>query len=66
MAMGGSMVAGVDDVTAGYWNPAGLLLIGNDMQVGLMHAGILRASPSMTMEVWLFRCSRKMPYWHFH
>ncbi|HPE96862.1 MAG TPA: hypothetical protein PKX04_02775 [Chitinophagales bacterium] len=38
MAMGGSMVAGVDDVTAGYWNPAGLLLIGNDMQVGLMHA----------------------------
>jgi hypothetical protein len=38
MAMGGAMAAGADNVTAAYWNPAGLLLIGDNMQVGLMHA----------------------------
>ena len=38
MAMGGSMVAGVNDVSAGYWNPAGLLGVGDKIQVGLMHA----------------------------
>lgn len=38
MAMGGAMAAGVDNVSAAYWNPAGLMLIGDDMQIGLMHA----------------------------
>lgn len=38
LAMSGSMTATVDDVTAGYWNPAGLLSIRNDYEFGLMHA----------------------------
>jgi hypothetical protein len=36
--MSNSCVASVNDITAGYWNPAGLLGIKNDMQVGLMHS----------------------------
>lgn len=40
--MGGSQVAHVGDVTAGYWNPAGLSRIGEqyktDLQVAAMHA----------------------------
>ncbi len=38
LGMGGSVVAGVDDVTAGYWNPAGLTLVKSDYQVGIMHS----------------------------
>jgi len=38
MAMAGASVANVNDVTAGYWNPAGLLDITSDVQVGLMHS----------------------------
>lgn len=33
-----SIIAGVDDVTAGYWNPAGLTDIPDFLQVGAMHA----------------------------
>jgi hypothetical protein len=33
-----SMVAGVNDVTAGYWNPAGLTDIKDFLQIGAMHA----------------------------
>ncbi|MCB0520790.1 MAG: hypothetical protein H6577_21590 [Lewinellaceae bacterium] len=38
--MGNSVVASVDDVTAGYWNPAGLAAIGEDkgLQLGGMHS----------------------------
>lgn len=36
--MSNACVASVDDVTSGYWNPAGLLGIKNDLQVGLMHS----------------------------
>ena len=36
--MSNSWVAGVDDVTSAYWNPAGLTLVESDMQLGLMHA----------------------------
>jgi hypothetical protein len=36
--MGGATVAGCNDVTSGYWNPAGLTGINNDFQTGLMHA----------------------------
>jgi hypothetical protein len=36
--MSGATVAGVNDVTSGYWNPAGLMGIKNDFQTGLMHA----------------------------
>lgn len=36
--MSNAFVAGVGDVTAGYWNPAGLMQVKNDMQVSLMHA----------------------------
>lgn len=36
--MSGASVAGVNDVTSGYWNPAGLMGIRNDFQTGLMHA----------------------------
>jgi len=38
MGMSNSMVAHVDDVTSGYWNPAGLLLVKPDIQLGIMHA----------------------------
>ncbi|UKN01535.1 PorV/PorQ family protein [Paracrocinitomix mangrovi] len=33
-----SIVAGVDDVTAGYWNPAGLTDVKDFLQIGAMHA----------------------------
>lgn len=38
MAMSGAQVASVNDVTAGYWNPVGLLGITDKFQVGAMHA----------------------------
>jgi len=38
LAMSNSSVASVQDVTSGYWNPAGLVGVKSDMQVGLMHA----------------------------
>ncbi|MFT5747309.1 MAG: hypothetical protein ACI920_002693 [Saprospiraceae bacterium] len=39
-AMGGAVFASVNDVTAGYWNPAGLANFGSDrgLQLGAMHA----------------------------
>ncbi|MEM7102598.1 MAG: PorV/PorQ family protein [Bacteroidota bacterium] len=36
--MGNSLVAGVDDVTGGYWNPAGLMGIKSNLQVSFMHS----------------------------
>lgn len=36
--MGFTAVSFVDDVTAGYWNPAGLNDLGSDHQLGLMHS----------------------------
>ncbi len=38
LGMSNSIVAGVNDVTAGYWNPAGLVHLNSDYQVALMHA----------------------------
>ncbi|MDW8295377.1 MAG: PorV/PorQ family protein [Raineya sp.] len=38
LGMAGTSTALVDDVTAGYWNPAGLLNIKPKYQVALMHA----------------------------
>jgi hypothetical protein len=38
LGMSGAMVAGVGDVTSGYWNPAGLTRGVGDLQIGLMHA----------------------------
>jgi hypothetical protein len=35
--MGTSIVASVNDVTSGYWNPAGLTGIKDNIQIGLMH-----------------------------
>ncbi|NJN78150.1 MAG: hypothetical protein HC803_07300, partial [Saprospiraceae bacterium] len=37
-SMGNAQVASVSDVTAGFWNPAGLTNIKTDMQVSFMHA----------------------------
>jgi hypothetical protein len=39
-AMGNAVVASVNDVTAGYWNPAGLANLGDDkgLQLGAMHS----------------------------
>jgi len=36
--MGGAMSAHVNDVTSGYWNPAGLASLQTDLQVSAMHA----------------------------
>ncbi len=38
LGMSNSVVASVDDVTSGYWNPAGLSLIKSDRQLVLMHS----------------------------
>jgi hypothetical protein len=38
LGMGNSLVAGVNDVTAAYWNPAGLTKVTNDLDIGLMHS----------------------------
>lgn len=39
-ALGNAVVAGVDDVTSGFWNPAGLASFGSEtgLQLGAMHA----------------------------
>ena len=36
--MGSAQVASVNDGTAGYWNPAGLVGVKDNPQVNLMHA----------------------------
>ncbi|MFI5204882.1 MAG: PorV/PorQ family protein [Flavobacteriales bacterium] len=38
LGMSNSYISTCDDVTGGYWNPAALLRIKSDLQVGLMHA----------------------------
>jgi hypothetical protein len=38
LGMSGTQVAIVDDLTASYWNPAGLLGVESDLQIGAMHA----------------------------
>jgi hypothetical protein len=38
LGMANAQVSDVNDITAGYWNPAGLIGIKNDIQVGLMHS----------------------------
>src|SRR5579863_1417910 len=38
LSMGNSVIASVDDVTAGYWNPAGLLGMTGNLEFSLMHA----------------------------
>jgi len=38
MAMSGAQVASVNDVTAGYWNPAGLAQVTHNFQGSFMHA----------------------------
>lgn len=38
LGMSNSYVTSVDDVTSGYWNPAGLTRIGNQHQLSLMHS----------------------------
>lgn len=38
LGMGSAYTAAVNDVTSGYWNPAGLLGVRGDLQVGAMHS----------------------------
>jgi hypothetical protein len=38
LGMGGAHISVVNDVTSGYWNPAGILGVKGDLQVGLMHS----------------------------
>src|SRR5690554_7199722 len=38
LGMGNAMVAGVNDVTSVYWNPAGLTGVENKLDVSLMHS----------------------------
>ncbi|PIE86181.1 MAG: hypothetical protein CSA05_01890 [Bacteroidia bacterium] len=40
LSLSKAVVAGVDDVSAGYWNPAGLLAIETKYQLAGMHAGM--------------------------
>jgi hypothetical protein len=42
LAMGNTQTAIVQDVTAGYWNPAGLLHIKKQYEVSLMHAELFQ------------------------
>ena len=37
MAMGGSVIASTNDVTSGYWNPAGLMGMNDNIQISAMH-----------------------------
>jgi hypothetical protein len=37
LAMGNSVIASVNDVTSGYWNPAGLMGVTGNLEVSLMH-----------------------------
>lgn len=39
LGMANAFVASADDVTSGYWNPAGLTFLKSDIEIGLMHAG---------------------------
>jgi len=38
LGMSNAYITSANDVTSGYWNPAGLLGIRNNLQVGLMHS----------------------------
>lgn len=38
LGMANSVVASVDDCTSGFWNPAGLTLINQDLQIAAMHS----------------------------
>lgn len=38
LGMGNSFISSVDDVTSGYWNPAGLTRLSSNIQVGAMHS----------------------------
>ena len=38
LGMGSAYTAVVNDVTSGYWNPAGLLGVRGDLQIGAMHS----------------------------
>ena len=38
LGMSNAFVARVNDVTAGYWNPAGLTALKSDVQIGYMHS----------------------------
>jgi hypothetical protein len=38
LGMANANIAISDDVTSGYWNPAGLVHMASDIQIGLMHA----------------------------
>ena len=38
LGMGSAYTSAVNDVTAGYWNPAGLLGVQGDLQIGAMHS----------------------------
>ena len=38
LGMGNSVLTSTNDVTAGYWNPTGLLFTNTDLQIGLMHS----------------------------
>jgi hypothetical protein len=47
-SMGNAQVASVSDVTAGFWNPAGLTNIKTDLQVSFMHAEWFASIGSMS------------------
>ncbi len=45
LGMSGTQAASVNDLTSGYWNPAGLIGVDSDLQVGAMHAEYFAGVP---------------------
>jgi hypothetical protein len=55
LAMANASIAGTNDVTSGYWNPAGLTLMDGKMDLGLMHAEFFAGIAKFDYAGWAYR-----------